>query len=132
MRNTWLIAGLSALTVFAACSKDDDPVTPVKTTTELLQHKWTFERQLIVSETNDTVKYTATAADYMDFNTNGKVYTSLDGELDTFNYQLKGSDSLMMDGEYVKIVTIGEQKMTLVSRGGDAIDYEYVWWDLKR
>lgn len=132
MNKKLLIAGLSILTVFAACSKDDDPSVPVKTKKEILQSKWLIDRQLFVTEPADTFNYTGTATDYADFKADGKVYISYGGEFDTLDYQFNGIDSIYIDGEDWLITNFTETRLSMYSFDGTATDFEKVWLDLKK
>jgi hypothetical protein len=68
-----------------ACKKDKTP-----SVTEKLMHKWSLV------QTNDTLytptaspvisSYTGTSTDYMDFRTDGKLYSFINNKYDTANY----------------------------------------------
>ncbi len=93
-----LLGFLSVLAVFS-CKKDQ---VKEKTTLEKVQAKWELENITLhlrePSEPIDTtVVYTGTANDYFDFRTDGKVYSSIDGEEDISTYGLSGDSSIILE-----------------------------------
>jgi len=71
---------------FIACKKES--VTP-KTTQDKIAGKWKVHSSVVdifYSGTSHIVTYTGTAADYVDFRNDGKVYSFVDGNYDTAAY----------------------------------------------
>jgi hypothetical protein len=104
---TILISGLA----FAACKKDDK----APTTLEKLQEKWTLNKQInhlvyLGNQQSDTVA--SAAGEYIDFRTDGKVYSKIAGTLDTSAYSLL-SDTRLITNSGSANDTLDIQTLTL-------------------
>jgi len=97
LRMTLLLCIGSAL-VLSSCDKDDDVST--ETALQRLQKVWKVDNIKTVfytPPTEATITYTGQATDYYDFRTDGKLYTSVNGDLDTLLYNLVNSNTLVVN-----------------------------------
>jgi hypothetical protein len=90
-----LVAGASlGLLTLTACQKEE------KTTAEKLQGKWQLESvfEHIYYDVDDEERDTAygTAADYLDFRADGKMYSFVGGDHDTTNYALQNDSKILI------------------------------------
>lgn len=84
----------------SACKKSSDTQTP-QTTLQKIQAKWQLENYYENDHYSgaDHIKNTVgTSGDYLDFRSDGKVYTSLFGYKDTVTYSLITDTQLLIDG----------------------------------
>ena len=106
--------------IFESCKKSDKKVT--LTTTQQVQAKWTLESLIDHEHVNSpvfdsTITTPGTAADYLDFRADGKVYSSLGGSLDTTTYAIVGDTSILIvsAGSY-RIQTLTANAMKLYTK----------------
>lgn len=89
-------AMLAAVVMVVSCDKNNDK--PANNTLSKIQAKWKVNAiKFAYGEIDST--YTGVAADYIDFRTDGKVYTNVDNEKDTSAYSLVNDTKLVVDGD---------------------------------
>jgi hypothetical protein len=125
-------AVIASLLFIAGCKKDDK-----NTSNPSLQNKWGLE-----STSYNTVEdgvpvgpdnYTGVAADYVDFRKDNKVYSFVDQVYDTSDYQLVGSNKVVIDVDTFQIQTLTESASTLYEKIiFDPQNYEEITIKLKR
>ncbi|MEP6615939.1 MAG: hypothetical protein ABJA57_05140 [Ginsengibacter sp.] len=105
-----------------SCSKSKDK-TATQTTLQKIQAKWQVDN--LIDHLHDptfdtTITSVGTASDYVDFRTDGKVYTFFDGSADTSTYALVGDTSILITliGNY-KIQTLTDHILKLYGREDD-------------
>jgi len=114
--------------VFVSCSKSKD-TTAQLTVTQKIQNKWLVDN--LVDHFHDptfdtTVISAGTASDYVDFRTDGKVYTFFDGSADTSTYAVVGDTSILITliGNY-KIQALTDHTLKLYGREDDPSSSAY-------
>ena len=112
------IGGALAL---SSCDKDDDDIA--ETTLQKLQKVWKIDSIRTVfytPPTEATITYTGQASDYYDFRTDGKLYTSVNGDKDTLAYNLLGSDTIVVTNngstDTGRITTLNSSKLVGITR----------------
>src|SRR3982751_1288229 len=92
-----------------SCDKKNDK--PANNTLSKIQAKWKVGnvKYDYVGE-DDDYTYTGVAADYIDFRTDGKVYTNIDNEKDTSAYKLVGDTKLVIDGDTSTIKSLSSNQ----------------------
>lgn len=83
MSKMLFLTGAVVLT-FTSCKKNDEP-----STNERVMGKWKIDNTKLNSVNGSSVAvttYTGVAADYVEFRADNKVYSSVNGGLDTTNY----------------------------------------------
>ncbi len=102
---------IGAVSSVVACNKDDDnkPTTPAK-----IQAKWKVASIVIKAGDGDST-YTGTAADYADFRTDGKVYTSYAGAKDTALYTVVNDTKMVIDGDTADIKQLSDSQFVFTS-----------------
>jgi hypothetical protein len=109
--------------IFESCKKDKD--TSPATTLQKIQAKWSVESIIVheydpPSDLTDTTQGVAVATDYVDFRTDGKVYSFLAGELDTSSYTLSGDTTIIVDlFANFKIQSLTDHVLKLYTKGSD-------------
>jgi len=89
-------AMLAAVVMVVSCDKNKDK--PATTTLSKIQANWKVASiQLKLGEQDST--YTGATSDYVDFRTDGKVYTNVANEKDTSNYSVVNDTKLVVDGD---------------------------------
>jgi hypothetical protein len=121
-----------ALLFIAGCKKDDK-----NTSNPSLQNKWGLESTSYnIVEDGVPVgpdNYTGVAADYVDFRKDNKVYSFVDQVYDTSDYQLLGSNKVVIDVDTFQIQTLTESASTLYEKiTYDPQNYEEITIKLKR
>ncbi len=122
---------LTAL-LFAACKKNNNnPSSPS------LVGKWGLVNENIIDVENgigvDTINYTVTQADYVDFRSDNKVYSSVAGILDTSAYQLLNNNKVQIDVDTFDIQSLTSTSAKLYSKVyDDDSTYSKITLDLKR
>ena len=89
-------AMLAAVVMVVSCDKKNDK--PANNTLSKIQAKWKVNAIKFTYGVADST-YTGVAADYIDFRTDGKVYTNVDNEKDTSAYSLVNDTKLVVDGD---------------------------------
>lgn len=98
-----IITSIAVATLIVLCitaCKKTDTQQP-QTTLQKIQAKWqlqTYYSNDHFSGTDHIQNITGTANDYLDFRTDGKVYSSLLGSRDTVTYSLVSDAQLLIDG----------------------------------
>jgi hypothetical protein len=80
-----------------ACKKSDKQPT----TLEKIQGKWLLSTDVSndhFSGQDNIMTLTGTSSDLIDFRTDGKVYTNIQGQSDTTSYSLSGDTKIVIDG----------------------------------
>jgi hypothetical protein len=111
----FLISALLFATFFYACKEDDtvieEPIIAL-TTAEKIQHKWDLVSIIDHNYvgTSTTLDYKDTivigAGNFMDFRSDNKVYSSMDGDLDTVPYQIVNDQTILFDGDVFTISSL--------------------------
>jgi hypothetical protein len=98
-----------AAILFTACSEDE-----TKSVSEMLMGKWTpeymkfYDAGVVV----DTIMFTS--GEYMDFRSDNKVYSYIDGDYDTSTYMLVNDTKIVTDGtDTMTIKSISETSLLL-------------------
>jgi hypothetical protein len=109
MKKSILYAAVITTLIIAACKKKNDE-PPVAS----LQNKWgivSLNFQAIENGVSvDTHNYTGVAEDYIDFRSDNKVYSLIDGSEDTSDYQILNTNKVVID-----VDTFDIQSLTLTS-----------------
>lgn len=115
--NTLAVATLLFIGI-AACKKSD--TTQPQTTLQKIQAKWQLQTYYENDHFSgaDHIKNSAgTTSDFLDFRTDGKVYTSLFGYRDTVNYRLTDDTHLLIDGvNNYEIKTLTSNSFTIYQK----------------
>ena len=99
MKNIITAAALILLVTFylPACKKSDKQPT----TLEKVHGKWQLDTDVSNDHFSGQDNITAIAGmagDVLDFRTDGKVYTNIQGQADTTTYSLSGDTNIVIDG----------------------------------
>lgn len=105
-------AVLAALISVVACDKDNN--NPPNTTLNKIRAKWDVSTIRTRYGSLDST-YNGVAADYVDFRTDGKVYSNVNGEKDTSAYLLVNDSRLVIDGDTTTIKTLTASQFVLES-----------------
>ena len=96
--------------VITACKKEKDKPAS-------LVNKWSVVNTRVVEMVNGTVlyeeNYTGVAEDYVDFRSDNKLYSSIDGVSDVVPYQLIGTDKVVIDGDTFLIQSLTTNSVKL-------------------
>jgi hypothetical protein len=102
-----------ATLALTACKKDKDKPAS-------LVNKWSVADTHIVEIVSGLVffedRYTGVAADYLDFRSDNKLYSSIDGSSDVVPYQLVGTDKVVIDGDTFLIQSLTLNSVRLYMR----------------
>lgn len=100
-----IITSLAVVTLIVLCitaCKKTDTQQPLQTTLQKIQAKWQLQSLVEndhISGTDHITTITGNANDYIDFRTDGKVYSSISGNTDVATYSLTSSDTkILIDG----------------------------------
>ena len=98
--------------IITSCKKEDAAPKP-KTTQEKIAGKWRLEssaRNDFYAGVPHFITYTGTAADYVDFRNDGKVYSFVDGNSDTTAYSIISDTKMWIDSstDVFDILTLTE------------------------
>jgi hypothetical protein len=102
---------LTSLIFLAACKKNHD-----KSAADMVSGKWKVSSlQETHTSTADTVTYpyTGQSADYMDFRSDGKMYSFYDNYPDTIDYKVLSDKYLLLGGDSMQIKTLSDASLTL-------------------
>jgi hypothetical protein len=128
----FLLACSIGLFTLAACHKEE------KTTAEKVQGKWQLAKITDNEHSDDKdVRDTTvgTAADYLDFRADGKLYTYLYGDYDTSNYVIQSDLKIRIGGASADIQTLTDKTFRFYSKqpnaNGPSAYYE-VTFNLKK
>ena len=120
---------LAALVSVVSCDKDDDK--PNNSTLSKLQAKWGVQNiQMEFSDGDST--YTGTAADYLDFRTDNRVYSQVQNEKDTLDYKLVNDTTLVIDGDTSKISQLTGSQFVVVEKFVVLGDTSIITYNLKK
>ena len=126
------IAIITSLIIAASCKKDND-----KNNSSLLVNKWelvnTSYREVQNGVEVDTYNYTGVAGDYIDFRSDNKVYSHVDGDDDVAGYKLLNNNKVAIEGDTLEIRTLTAASVTLYGKSfTDPTSYEENTVNLKR
>ncbi len=100
-----IITSLAVVTLIVLCNtacKKTETQQPQQSTLQRIQAKWQLQSWVEndhISGTDHITTITGNANDYIDFRTDGKVYSSISGNMDVATYSLTGSDTkILIDG----------------------------------
>ncbi len=129
----YLLAMGLGLALFASCKKDD----PAPTTAQRVQGVWKLDKVISYFQFtgNPAMRDTTfgLATDYVDFRTDNKVYSFVDGEFDTLNYAIISDNSLLLDGDTTTIQTLTSTNLDLFSSDyRNATNFEEITIKLKK
>ena len=108
---------LAAATLFSACKKNDTAV--VKTTAQKVIAKWAVSSLVLVnykSGVGTTYTTATTAADYIDFRTDGNSYAFVQNIRDTAIYQVINDQSIKLKTDTMQIKTLTNNSFILVAK----------------
>lgn len=106
-------AALAAVVMIVSCDKNNDK--PANTTLQKIQAKWNVGSVKLSAGGEDST-YTGIAADYVDFRTDGKVYTNVDNEKDTSSYSLVNDTKMLIDGDTAVIKQLSGSQFVFESK----------------
>lgn len=106
-------AMLAAVVMVVSCDKDNDK--PANTTLSKIQAKWKVANVKFNIGAEDST-YTGAATDYVDFRTDGKVYTSIGTQKDTSAYSLVNDTKLVVDGDTAVIKQLSGNQFSFESK----------------
>ena len=132
MKKSILYAAVITTLITAGCKKKNDE-PPVAS----LQNKWgivSLNFQAIEDGvTVDTFNYTGVAEDYIDFRSDNKVYSLIDGSEDTSAYQILNNNKVVMDVDTFDIQSLTLTYVKLYSKVyTDVNSYDESTINLKR
>jgi len=132
MKKLILYSALSTALIFAACKKNTD-----KPSSPSLQGKWGVVNESILDVENGITvysnNYTGVAGDYVDFRSDNKVYSLVDGGMDTSAYQILSNNKVVIDIDTLDIQSLTTASVKLHSKVySDVNSYEELSVDLKR
>ncbi len=111
-----LVVILASASVFASCKKTG---TLNKTTSQKVLGKWSYVSNITV-EYNAGVatpySYPVSAADYIDFRNDGKVYDYSQGTYDTTTYSIVNDSLLKVDNYTLQIKTLTAKTFVIYSK----------------
>ena len=103
-------AMFAAVVMVVSCDKKNDK--PANNTLSKIQANWKVSNVKFEEGGADST-YTGTASDYMDFRTDGKVYTNLANDKDTSAYSLVNDTRLVVDGDTLAIKQLTNNQFVL-------------------
>lgn len=106
------ILAAASLALFS-CDKDDEKDSALKAAEEKVLGRWQIDSIAIIERrVSEVLKntYAGTSADYVEFNSNGKMKTVFRGVLDVANYKLESDTEFIIDGSDVKILELTDKK----------------------
>ncbi len=132
------LLAIATLFVFSSCDKDDDIST--ETALQRLQNVWKIDNiktEYFTTPASATINYTGQPSDYYDFRTNGKLYTSVNGSLDTLDYNLINNSTIVVNNngsiDTGRIDALTNSKLIGVTRFKiNATEYSEVTAELSR
>jgi hypothetical protein len=106
-------AMLAAVVMVVSCDKNNNP--PSNNTLQKIQAKWNVTSVKMEIADEDST-YTGVAADYMDFRTDGKVYTNVANVKDTTPYSLVNDTKIVIDGDTAVIKQLGTSQFVFEAK----------------
>lgn len=99
---TWVLTLIISVIVLSSCKKNDINYGN-QTTLQKIQHKWIFDKQILVgtgtgNQYRDTTK--GLTGDYYDFRTDNKLYRKVSNYNDTLYYTLAGDTQIIFSTNY--------------------------------
>jgi hypothetical protein len=110
MKKLMVPAAILAAVMVVSCDKKNDK--PVNNTLSKVQAKWKVNN-VKFEEGGEDSTYTGVAADYIDFRTDGKVYTNIADEKDTSAYKLVNDTKLVIDTDTMNIKQLTSSQFVL-------------------
>lgn len=123
---TLLVFAAAALMLFApACKKDS------KTPQELILGKWKFDtyayKEVDGTDVDEDSEDYSGENFYLDFRSDGKVYSYMYGGYDTLSYSVPDAKTLIIDGDENTLSTLSDKKFSIYYKETDT-DYVYEAW----
>jgi len=106
-------AMLAAVVMVVSCDKNNDK--PANNTLSKIQAKWNVTSIKLDAGEGDST-YTGVTADYVDFRTDGKVYTNVAGEKDTSAYKLVNDTKMVVDSDTAVIKQLSSNQFVFESK----------------
>src|SRR5690606_18804325 len=122
LRMTTILGLVATMFIFIACDKDDDDVQAS------IQHKWSVNNAIFNVESpifDTSYTYIGTANDYFDFRNDGKLYSHMDNQTDTVNYQFINDSKLLVDGDTFNISVLTNTQLQLNYTDSSGVDSFY-------
>ena len=131
MKKFFLSAAIATLFTVACNKKDSAPEAPS------LIHKWSLVSSHYLEMDNGTVvgddNYIGTTTDYLEFKTDNKVYSLINGQNDIADYQLLPDSKVTIDGDAYTIEELTINSARLYQKYSLSADgYVEVTINLKR
>ncbi len=116
---TAAMVALSILFLLPACKKSDKQPS----TLEKIQGKWQLDNEVFndhLSGQDNITNISGVAGDIADFRTDGKVYTTIQGQSDTSTYALSGETKIVIDDSIIyDIKTLTTSSFVLYNKEND-------------
>jgi hypothetical protein len=110
-----LLVAIAFVALFASCKKKDVE----KTTQEKVLGRWKVTNQVTKSVYNGITSndvQNGAAADYFDFRNDGKVYSFVDGELDTASFKIISDIKIQFGTENFDILTLNNSQFSVYNK----------------
>ncbi|MEO6668203.1 MAG: hypothetical protein ABIN36_01930 [Ferruginibacter sp.] len=115
MKNFLFLATSCVTILLSACKKDD----PAPTTAQRIQQIWTYEKTygLNVEPGFPTVRDTTigSSGDYVDFRTDNKAYSKVNGYFDTLSYSIISDSKMILDGDSATIQILNDNQFQILT-----------------
>ncbi len=112
--------------IVESCKKKDKDTS--KTTLQKIQAKWSIE-SIIDNDYSSSEIYrdttVGTAVDYIDFRSDGRVYSFIDNLGDTAAYSLNGDTAINVYSESYRIQSLTDHMLTLYAKENDPLSSDY-------
>jgi len=131
MKKIILFATIATIIVASCSKKDSAPAGPslIGKWSLVNLHNLEIDNGAVIDDDN----YTGTAADYVEFKNDNKVYSLIDGQIDVADYQLLPDNKVLIDGETYTIQILTANSTTLYQKFSfSATLYIEVTLNLKR
>ena len=130
MKKTVLVL-LAGAALFTACKKSDNGTT----TQQKIVNKWSVVSDAGVdfySGVAHPYTYTGVATDYVDFRSDGKVYSNYGGSLDTTIYSIISDQLIKIDTDTSQIKTLTDNSFVLYNKQTSGANYSESTITLKK
>lgn len=132
MRKLILFIAIITSLIIAACEKNKD-----KNSTPSLEGKWELVNTIYLEVENGVevsdYNYTGIAGDYIDFRSDHKVYSHVDGFDDVSGYTLLNNNKVDIEGDTLEIRSLTKASVTLYEKSYTNLNsYEENTVNLKR
>ena len=114
-----------------ACKKNSS-----KSPHELVQGKWLLETYISHEHTGgmdfrDTINAISFGY-YVDFRSDGLVYSYFDGDYDTSAYEVLSASAVIVGNDTNQLSTLTDNRLSIYSKYGDPDDYYEDWFNFKK